>query len=161
MSVTVRLAVTEDLRWIEPLMVRAAKDGHFSPPMERQGGLMLMAALQGAELNIMTSRRGVARKVPVIPTVRVAELDGTPSAFLLSWDDAGEREANLSATIKSARRKGCFDALMTAELQALQPGQRIIARCYPKSTWALEALERKHGFTRVSDGNPIELERFG
>jgi len=161
MSISIRPATTADLQWIQPLLVQGTADGHFAAKVAQQGAFMFMAIIQGAEVQMAKLRHGMVSKAQVTGTVRVAEISGAPSGFLLTLDDQGEREAHLSATIKSARRQGCFDALMASELAALQSGQRIIARCYRKSTWALGALENKHQFRRVSGEDPIELERFG
>lgn len=111
MSIAVRSAVVEDVQWIEPLLKKGALDGHFAPTVGMQGGMLVLAALHGAEINMMRLRDGKVSPAKVRATIYAAELDAAPSAFLLALKDETGIELHLAAT-KTARVKVVVASVM-------------------------------------------------
>lgn len=91
-------------------------------------------------------------------TLAVAEIDGVAASFVVSLVDEHEIEIHLAGTSKAFRRKGCFGVLVQHEVSKSPSGSRIFARCYKKSTWAVNAL-KKQGFKLTKNGDPQEFSR--
>lgn len=157
MVITVRDAVVDDLRWIEPLLKKGSTDGHFAPTVGKQGGMLVLAALHGSEINMARLRNGTMSMAKVRATVHVAELDTAPSSFLLALHDETGLEVHLAATKREALRNGLFNALVSNAISNATSTGRVYARCYQKSTWAIRGLE-KLGFVVSGGTNPVELD---
>jgi hypothetical protein len=70
--------------------------------------------------------------------------------------DENSIELHLAGTKKVARRSGGFRELIRYKMSKNSKNMRVFARCYKKSTWAVEGL-KKEGFEITKSGDPVEL----
>ena len=92
-------------------------------------------------------RNGFVEDRPRRVDIIVAEVDGLPASFLYcAHDEDGSVELHLAATKKEFRRRGCFNLLIKNALDIYSNCSNIYVRCYEKSTFAKDALN-KLGFT--------------
>ncbi len=156
MDITVRRGMPKDANWIAFLLKEGAKDGHFGPTLVAQAPALLDAIFKNGGMMMMKLRDGIQAPCFVSAEVLVAELEGKAASFLILIRDETGIELHLAGTKKSSRRNGCFRALVRHVVAKHEKNMRIFARCYKKSTWAIEGL-KKEGFKTTKAGDPVEL----
>lgn len=156
MSIVIRSGKQGDMPWIVALLQEGAQQGHFGPTVASQAAPLLNAIFNGGGFMMMKLRGGIQAPCFVTAAVLVAEIDGTPASFLIPLKDGNEVELHLAGTRKQFRRKGCFRELTRYEVGKHTTKVKIFARCYKKSTWAVEAL-KKENFEITKSGDPVEL----
>lgn len=156
MNITVRKGVPADATWIVALLKEGAQSGHFGHTLVAQAPALLDAIFKNGGIMMMKLRNEIQAPCFVSADVLVADLDGKSASFLIPLREDNEVELHLIGTKKSARRCGCFKNLVQHEIEQHNTSMRIYARCYKKSTWAVEGL-KKEGFEITKTGEPIEL----
>lgn len=156
MGIVVRSGNIADASWVVSLLREGAQLGHFSEFVGPTASPLVGEILTKGGFTIVKGRGGLQAPRFINATIKVADLDGEPASFLISLMEKNEVELHLAATRKQLRRKGCFSELTKNEIASHNPSIRIFARCYKKSTWAVEALQ-KEGFEITKGGDPVEL----
>lgn len=156
-QITVRSAETQDIVWISNLIKEGARGGHFSFTVENQADDLVKEILTRGGVTMMKLRDFIQVPRFCNGSMRIAEVNGEPASFLLAMHDDVEVELHLAATKKQFRRVGCFAQLIQHEIDLNRAnGKRLYARCYKKSSWAMDAL-KKRSFVQVSHDEPVEL----
>ena len=142
------------------LLRSGTRDGHFGPTVSSQANGLMEALLHDGFLTMVKLRGSVQAPCRINTEFWVADIDEAPSSFLIALVDktANEIEVHLAATQNQTQRKGCFSALVNHLVSNHTSGNRIFARCYKKSTWAVSALQ-KLGFKVSKPGDPVELSK--
>ena len=155
-TITVRNIVESDIVWIEKLLFDGARSKHFGSTVGNQAHQMLKEVIAKKQLEFLILRDG--KQQPRLRGVKIfiADADGVPASFLMCAEDYGEVELHLAATKKEYQRLGCFGVLIKYDLKEYQSIEKKYARCYRKSTWALDGLI-KYNFKITRDGNPLVL----
>jgi hypothetical protein len=105
----------------------------------------------------MVKLRGTIQEPRLVQaTIDVAELNGNPASFLICVFDGAETELHLAGTRREVRRMGCHRALIRHQVGQRANGSSIIARCFKRSTWAVDVL-RQEGFALTLPGDPDEF----
>ena len=158
MGIVIRKGGSADIYWVANELVKGSKAGHFASTVAMQATPLLnQIVLNGGNLQMLKVRNGGKIPCVVKAFLLVAEMDGTPAGFLINLFDQDEVEIHLGGTVSSFRRNGIFRRLVEHEIDAhTQQTKRIFARCYKKSTWAINAFQSL-GFEVTTKGNPIEL----
>ena len=156
MNITIRGGEPKDTYWIVSLLKEGAQGGHFSPTVVDQSPAILNAIFENGGFVMLKLRGGIQAPTFVPAEIAVAEIDGEGVSFLIILREGNNIELHLAATKRSARRKGCFKKLILYAVEQHNKRKRLFARCYKKSSWAIEGL-KKEGFTITKDGDPIEL----
>ncbi len=157
MTIAIRPAVVEDATWMAPLLREGAREGHFLDTVGFQADPLLHSLLNFGGLTMRKLRRGREEVCTVHGYVWVATVDNEPAAFLICMDDQEGYELHLAGTRSEYLRRGCFKALVGHAIANAPSEGRVFARCYPRSTVAVDAL-RRYGFVRSSSGDPMELD---
>ena len=156
MHIEIRAGTEADLTLVSGLLREGARQRHFASSVEKEATSILRSVLTNGGVR-MSKRRGGSR-VPrfVKAKLVVAMYEGVPASFLLVLFEEQGIELHLAGTAKAYRRRGLFRALVQHELLHSLPEFRIYARCYRKSTWAVNALKGL-GFALSQDGDPQEF----
>lgn len=157
MTIAIRPAVVEDATWMAPLLREGAREGHFLDTVGFQADPLLHSLLNFGGLTMRKLRRGREEVCTVHGYVWVATVDNEPAAFLICMDDQEGYELHLAGTRSEYLRRGCFKALVGHAIANAPSEGRVFARCYPRSTVAVDAL-RRYGFVPSSSGDPMELD---
>lgn len=156
MNITIRDGKKSDLPWISELLIEGARDGHFMETMQRDAPHLMRSVLNDGVVRIMKLRAGNIGPVTLKTELKVADIDGQPTSFVVNFIDESEVELHLAGTCRSGRRNGAFSALIDDTVQRFNKNNKVFARCYKKSTWAIFAF-KKAGFEHSKNGDPIEL----
>ncbi len=159
-SIAIRQGTPDDHVWIAKLLAKGANDGHYSPTVGIQAMAMLNAVQRDGGLNMMKMRGEIQMPRFVRATIDVAELNGSAASFVICVIDGSETEIHLSGTRREFRRKGCHRALVRHRIEQLVDGESMIARCFKKSTWAVDVLKQE-GFALTRPGDPDEFTFTG
>lgn len=157
--INIRPASVNDGQWVVALLKEGAKNKHFAPTVSLQAEAIFGQILATGYLPMLKQRNGIQRMCHIQAIMWVAEINALPAAFLITLEEAEEVELHLAGTRKQFRRKGCFRALMRHQISA-KTNQKIFARCYKHSTFAIDALKRE-GFAISQQGEPVELTFVG
>lgn len=155
-NITIRKGISTDISWVTNLLIEGTQSGHFPRTLAVQAPDLLGSILNSGGITMTKLRGEIQAPRFVFADILVAEVDGNPVSFLIPIRDVDGVELHLAGTKKPARRKGHFRKLIQYEIGRHNNGTRIFARCYSKSTWALEGL-KKEGFNISKEGNPVEL----
>ncbi|MBO2615337.1 hypothetical protein [Shewanella algae] len=155
----VRLGLANDVEWISKLLIDGANEGHYLPTIKSKAKELVQSVVANGGVQMVKLRSSVHAPVFVQMDLTVAEIDGIPASFLICCRDADEVEIHLAGTLKKFRKKGCFNRLVSEAIRNYS-GSRIYARCYKKSSWAINGLESIN-FKVTKDGNPIEMTYAG
>ncbi|MCL1075416.1 hypothetical protein [Shewanella dokdonensis] len=151
----IRKGSSSDLRWIVKLLKEGARDGHFLPTMQMQAEGYLNSVIEHGGVQMIKLRNSIQAPVFVPMELSVAEIDGSPSSFLVCCKENNEVEVHLAGTKTPFKQKGCFTYLVQDTISKNQ-NSKIYARCYRKSSIAIDAL-KKLNFEIAAGGDPIEL----
>lgn len=154
--IAIRQSTAEDHDWIGRLLAEGTNDGHYSPTVGGQAMDMLDAIQREGSFQMMKLRGKIPQLCFVHATIDVAELNGKAASFLICVVDGSETEIHLSGTKRESRRKGCHRALVRHRIDQLANDESMIARCYKRSTWAVEVLMQE-GFALTVPGNPDQF----
>lgn len=155
MSVNIRNGSVQDSNWIIKLLEQGARDGHYGPSLSFQAKEFMQSILETGSVRLVKARGSIKAPVVIEADVLVAEFGETPASFIICFKEQGEVEIHLAGTVKEFRGKGCFRKLTVEAIKKYQ-GSKIYARCYEKSSWAIQALT-KLGLKVTKKGNPVEL----
>jgi len=155
----VRPGSVEDIEWISKLLIEGANEGHYLPTIKFQAKELVQSVVVNGEVQMVKLRGSVQAPEFIKMDLTVAEMDGFPASFLICCKDANEVEIHLAGTLKKFRKNGCFNRLVI-EAVTNYGNSRIYARCYKKSSWAINGLEAIN-FKITKDGNPVELTLAG
>lgn len=155
-DIVVRDVKTSDIDWIEKLLIEGTRLKHFSPTVGSQAHSMLVEAITKKRVEFLMLRNGKKEQYFRGIKIYVAELNGTPASFQICAEDKDAMELHLAGTKKEYRRQGCFRQLVEHALVEHKNTQTIYARCYKKSTWALDGL-KKCNFVITREGDTVEL----
>lgn len=156
MGISIRAALVKDREWMVSELQEGAKQRHFGPLVGVQGGALFNEIIVNGGFQMLKLRGGINAPCFVNASISVAELDGEPISFIISLIDRDEVEIHLAGTKKRYRRQGGFMLLLKNEINKYGKSIKIYARCYKKSTWAIDAL-RHGGFAITKMGDPVEL----
>jgi len=156
MNITIRDGKESDLPWINELLIEGARDGHFMESMQRDAPHLMRSVLNDGVVRIMKLRAGNIGPVTIKSELKVADIDGQPTSFVVNFIDESEVELHLAGTCRSGRRNGAFSILIDDTVQRFNKNNKVYARCYKKSSWAISAF-KKAGFEHSKKGDPIEL----
>ncbi len=151
----IRQGLADDSTWIVKLLIEGANEGHFGQSLKYQAEPFLQSIIENGGINMVKLRETIQAAIFVPMELSVAEIEGTPASFLICCKDNNEVEVHLAATLESFKRKGCFNKLVSATI-INHKKSRIYARCYKKSTLAVNGL-KKLNFKITKSGDPIEL----
>lgn len=155
MNIVIRNCTSADKAWIVSLLKEGSLSGHFGPTVLFQASELVNKIVNNGGFQIMKLRGGLRALCFVRAEIYVAEVNESPASFLITLINGSEVELHLAGTQKQFRRNGCFSNLVKHEIEQ-HYGRKIIARCYKKSTWAVDGL-KKEGFSISKPGDPIEL----
>lgn len=153
---TIRDVNISDIDWITKLLIEGTQLKHFFSTVGNQAYPMLIEAIEKKRLEFSMWRDGKEGKYFRGIKIYVAEINGEPASFLICAEDKNAVELHLAGTKKESRRQGCFEALIKCALEDYQTIQTKYARCYKKSTWAIDGL-KKCNFVITKEGDPTEL----
>lgn len=151
----IRSGTYQDIIWITKLLIEGANDGHYLSTVKDQAKELLQNIVANGGVQVMKLRGSIQAPVFLRMNLTIAEIDGNPVSFLVCSIEPNEVEIYLAGTLKKSRRHGCFNNLVT-EAVSTYSNNRIYARCYKKSSWAIKGLESLN-FKITKSGNPIEL----
>lgn len=155
-QIIIRPACSQDVAWICSLIKESARGGHFYHTVENQADDLIKEILTKGGVTMRKIRDFIQVPQFCNGVLSVAEVDGEPAAFSLAMHDIAEVEMHLAATRKQFRRLGVFAQLIQHEISLNRGTKKLYARCYKKSSWAINAF-KKYNFVQVSDGEPVEL----
>lgn len=156
MRIEIRAGTEADLTLVSGLLREGARQRHFASSVEKEATSIVRSVLTNGGVPMLKRRGGLQVPCFVKAKLVVAMYEGMLASFLLVLFDEREIELHLAGTAKAYRRKGLFRALVQHELSHSLPEFRIYARCYRKSTWAVNALKGL-GFALSKDGDPQEF----
>lgn len=151
----IRKGSSDDLHWIVRLLKEGAREGHFSPTMQMQAEGFLNSVIEHGGVQMIKLRNSIQAPVFVPMELSVAEIDDSPASFLICCKENNEVEVHLAGTKNGFQRKGCFTYLVQDAISK-NTNSKIYARCYRKSSIAIDAL-KKLNFEVTTSGDPIEL----
>jgi hypothetical protein len=156
MTIAIRDIEKSDIEWIRMLLIDGTQSKHFGPTVGTQARPMLEETIANQRLEFLILRDGKKQQYFRKVKVFVADVDGMPASFLMCAEDHSAVELHLAATKKEYRKQGCFGTLIQYALNEYRAIDKKYARCYKKSTWALDGL-KKCNFKITKGGNPVEL----
>ena len=151
----IRQGSSGDLHWVAKLLKEGAKGGHFYPTMQLQAEDFLSSVIEHGGVQMTKIRNGIQDPVFIPMVLSVAEVDGSPASFLICCKENNEVELHLAGTKTPFKQKGCF-TLLVKDAISKNPDSKIYARCYKKSSLAIDAF-KKLNFEVTNGGDPIEL----
>lgn len=151
----IREGNNDDLLWVSKLLSDGVRDGHFGLNLSNIK-LFLKAIINKEKINFVSLRGKIDVSENYEFKLLVADLDATPTSFIVLKIGHDGIELHLAATEKENRKKGCFKNLIKHVINNSHRKDRIFARCYKNSTYAINALEQM-GFIAKGNGDPIEL----
>lgn len=157
MTIAIRSADLKDAAWIVALLRNGAQQGHFRQTLIDQAVPFVHGLLHFGCVTMLKLRHNRQEFCKVVGNVRVATWEGQPAAFLICLHDGEGYELHLAGTRPEFIRRGCFKALVRHALVNMPEEGRVFARCYAKSSVAIEVM-KAHGFVRTSSGDPVELD---
>jgi hypothetical protein len=142
MSLSIRPMTRSDAPWVIHLLRDGTAGGHFLPTVAAQAPVFIDKWLDPSGFPMQLLRQKNISIRHVTAKCWVAEAHGQSAAFLIALDHHGELELHLASTKPEWRRQGALLALCRHAIDQIPPdaGIRIYARCYQKSTWAIDAL---------------------
>ncbi|QVN18587.1 GNAT family N-acetyltransferase [Burkholderia pyrrocinia] len=150
MNVTIREATLGDLSFIVQQYDEGVSGGHFSGQPHVSTSRMWQEWLTKRCMVRQCFRPdGTYFVEPVSITTLLAEENGKPVGLLLSSPetppDTSSIEIYMLSVSKFARQRGVASSMIQFEEGRHVKGTSFYARCYRKSTWAIN-LFRKHGY---------------
>lgn len=152
----IREGNNDDLLWVSKLLSDGTRDGHFGLDLLNIKPF-LKAIINKQKINFVSLRGKIDVSENYEFRLLVADLDANPTSFIILKIGHDGTELHLAATEKKNRKKGCFKSLIKHVINNSQRKDRIFARCYKNSTYAINALEQM-GFIAKGNGDPIELD---
>lgn len=155
--IAIRDVKNSDIDWIANLLIEGGKQKHFIGTERREHAYTI---LEEAIFKNYVSYWSIKdlKKIKTFKRAEtyIAEIDGSVAGFLLCSFDSNGMELHLAATKKEFRRKGCFIHLIDYAINNFEGTKKIYARCYEKSSWAINGL-KKYGFVKTNEGKAIEF----
>ena len=153
----IRQGEQSDLSWTAKILEAGIDEGHFSKLLKNNSAPLIKAIINKDEIKFVGMRGKIDSTQRYNFDLLIAELNNIAVSFLVLKIGVDGVELHLAGTLKEHRRKGYFYALANHVKEKYTKNTRLYARCYKKSTFAINALE-KLGFEKIKDGDPIELE---